>query len=101
MKSFDGRFDDRLPLSHGLVRTVRTLGEYRGRAELYLKQMPQVLETLRAASIIQSVESSSRIEGVTAARHGQVCWESRVPWPWSDGSMAQDIGIVHNIYVLI
>ncbi len=49
------------------MRTVRTLGEYRGRAELYRKQMPRVLETLQAASIIQSVESSSRIEGVTAA----------------------------------
>lgn len=67
MKSFEGRFDDRLPLSHGLVRTIRTLGEFRGRAELYRKQMPQVLETLRTASIIQSVESSNRIEGVIAA----------------------------------
>lgn len=66
MKSFEGRFDDRLTLTHELVRTVRSLGEYRGRAELYRAQMPQVLETLRAASMIQSVESSNRIEGVTA-----------------------------------
>ncbi len=67
MQSLDEGFDKRLPLSHGLVRTLRTLGEYRGKEELYRVQMPQALETLRQVAVIQSTESSSRIEGVTAA----------------------------------
>src|SRR5690554_2095034 len=66
MYSLDEQFDQRLPLTHGLLRTARTLGEYRGKEELYRQQMPQVLETLKQAAIIQSTESSNRIEGVTA-----------------------------------
>jgi Fic family protein len=42
------------------------LGEFRGKEELFKKQLPQALETLRQAAIIQSTESSNRIEGVTA-----------------------------------
>lgn len=67
MFSFDERFDTRLPYTHSLVRTIRLLGEYRGKAELYTQQMPQVLETLRQVAVIQSTESSNRIEGVVAA----------------------------------
>lgn len=66
MHSFDDSFDVRLPYTHDLVRTVRLLGEYRGKEDLYAQQMPQALETLRQAAIIQSTESSNRIEGVTA-----------------------------------
>jgi len=47
--SFDDRFDSRLPYTHSLVRTIRLLGEYRGKEELYAQQMPQALETLRQA----------------------------------------------------
>jgi Fic family protein len=46
---------------------VRTLGEYRGRQELFRKQSPEVLETLKHVAMVQSVESSNRIEGVTVA----------------------------------
>lgn len=66
MKSFDDRFDSRLPYTHDLVRTIRLLGEFRGREELYARQKPQVLETLRQTAVIQSTESSNRIEGVVA-----------------------------------
>ncbi|HOE17911.1 MAG TPA: Fic family protein [Syntrophorhabdaceae bacterium] len=41
------------------------LGEYRGKQELYKKQVPQILNTLRQAALIQSTESSNRIEGIT------------------------------------
>lgn len=47
--------------------TVRALGEYRGRQELWREQSPDVLETLRRVAMVQSVESSNRIEGVTVA----------------------------------
>lgn len=46
--------------------TVRSLGEHKGRHMLYQKQMPQFLESLTLAAQVESVESSNRIEGVTA-----------------------------------
>jgi len=46
---------------------VRTIGEFRGRQILHERQSPEVLDTLRRAAMIQSVESSNRIEGVTVA----------------------------------
>jgi len=42
------------------------LGEMKGRQDLFRQQTPQVLETLRQQAIIQSTESSNRIEQVTA-----------------------------------
>jgi Fic family protein len=39
--------------------------EAKGKQDLWLRQKPEVLEVLREQAIIQSVESSNRIEGVT------------------------------------
>jgi Fic family protein len=41
--------------------------EARGKQELWIRQKPEVLEVLREQAIIQSVESSNRIEGITVA----------------------------------
>lgn len=68
MLSFDDHFTDRLPLSHRLTRTLCTLHEYRGKEALFRQQIPQALETLRQSAVIQSVESSNRIEGIVAKR---------------------------------
>ena len=43
--------------------------EARGIQNLWIRQKPAVLEALREQAIIQSVESSNRIEGVTIAAH--------------------------------
>ncbi len=45
------------------------VAESKGRQDLYIHQRPEVLETLRQAAIIQSTESSNRIEGVTVDRN--------------------------------
>jgi Fic family protein len=66
MISFDANFDQRLPPTYSLMRTIGLLREFRGREESFRRQIPQSLETLKAAAVIQSTESSSRIEGVTA-----------------------------------
>lgn len=50
--------------------TAWLLGECmqaRGRQEMWLRQRPEELEALREQAIIQSAESSNRIEGVTIA----------------------------------
>ena len=53
------------------ISTSWSLGsvmEYKGKQELYEKQKPEVLKTLREMALIQSAESSNRIEGVTVER---------------------------------
>jgi len=66
MNSFEQQFLEGQPLPHSLLRTVRLLGEYRGKEALFIQQTPQVLESLRQVAIIQSTESSNRIEGIEA-----------------------------------
>ncbi len=41
--------------------------EFRGKQDLWSRQRPEVLEALRQQAMIQSVESSNRIEGVTVS----------------------------------
>ena len=67
MKSFEHGYLYEMPISHDLLSTMRALGEFRGLEGLYTQQSPEVLETLRRAAIVQSVESSNRIEGVIVA----------------------------------
>lgn len=66
MKSFEPGFLEKQRISQNLLRTIRLLGEFKGKEEAYKQQSPHVLETLRQAAVIQSTESSNRIEGVTA-----------------------------------
>lgn len=65
MKSFEPGYLER-PVSQNLLRAVGLLREFKGRQDLHKRRVPQALETLRQAAIIQSTESSNRIEGVTA-----------------------------------
>jgi Fic family protein len=43
------------------------IAEAKGRQHLYLQQPPAILSSLRQTALVQSVESSNRIEGVTVA----------------------------------
>ena len=67
MRSFEHGYYLETPLSHALLMTMRSLGEFRGRQTLYADQFPEVLDTLRRVAIVQSTESSNRIEGITVA----------------------------------
>ena len=52
-----------IPVSTGWL--LGSCMEARGKQDLWIRQKPEVLEVLREQAIIQSVESSNRIEGVT------------------------------------
>ncbi|OGI57774.1 MAG: cell filamentation protein Fic, partial [Candidatus Muproteobacteria bacterium RIFCSPHIGHO2_01_FULL_61_200] len=67
MRSFEHGYFLETPLSHELLMAVRAVGEFRGRQRLYAEQSPEVLATLKRAAMVQSVESSNRIEGITVA----------------------------------
>jgi len=56
----------KLPLS--TVWLLESLAESKGRQQLFEKQSPQILKTLREMSLIESTESSNRIEGVTVEK---------------------------------
>lgn len=64
MKSLEWNFLEQQAVPIEMAGTLRALGEYRGKQELFTRQTPQVLEALRQVAIIQSTESSNRIEGV-------------------------------------
>ncbi len=67
MTSFEPGILDAQPLSQNLLQTVRLIGEYKGKQALFRQRSPQVLETLQEVAIIQSAESSNRIEGIVTA----------------------------------
>lgn len=49
--------------------TLRALGEYRGKQQLFVAQSPEVLRDLRQVAVVESTESSNRLEGVVVAAH--------------------------------
>lgn len=49
------------------LATLRALGEYQGKQQLYAAQSPEALRDLRQIATIQSTESSNRLEGVIVA----------------------------------
>ncbi len=65
MKSFDPKRLAELTISIGVSWQLGSVMEFKGRQELYEKQNPEVLRTLRELAIVESTESSNRIEGVT------------------------------------
>ena len=44
---------------------IADIAESKGKQELFARQAPQMLKALKETALIQSVESSNRIEGVT------------------------------------
>lgn len=68
MRSLTANYLQGLRFSVAQLATLRQLGTYRGRQELYERQRPEVLAGLRTDAAIESTESSNRIEGIVVAR---------------------------------
>ena len=66
MRSLDPGFLGRLHLSTEQGATLRRIGEHKGRQALFERQTPEVLDTLKQVALIESSESSNRIEGIVA-----------------------------------
>jgi Fic family protein len=90
MSSFVPNFLEALSIPPKLIQTIRLIGEYKGRQDLYRLQAPEKLENLRQVALIQSVESSSRIEGVTAPpeRLAALLKDKTTPQDRSEGEIA-------------
>ena len=68
MKSLTSEFLTSLRLSPEQAANLRKIGEYKGKQELFERQTPEVLETLKTAALIESNESSNRLEKIVAPR---------------------------------
>lgn len=67
-KSLIPKYLDGIVFSGAQASTLKTLGEYCGRQDLFRQQAPEVLASLMQLARIESAESSNRLEGVTAPR---------------------------------
>ncbi len=45
------------------------MGEYRGKQKFFVAQSPEVVSDLRQVAVVESTESSNRLEGVIVAAH--------------------------------
>lgn len=100
MSSFEASFLNKLVISPELVQMIRQLGEHKGRQELLRLQAPEKLENLRQVAIIQSVESSNRIEGVTLpkARLTELVRNKVTPTNRSEGEIAGYRDVLSTIH---
>jgi Fic family protein len=67
VRSFRSDYLSSLNIPGSTAWLVGACMEAKGKQDLWLRQKPEVLKALRELAIIQSVESSNRIEGVTVA----------------------------------
>lgn len=67
MRSLTSDFLTDLRFNGLQLSTLRALGEYRGKQQLFVAQSPQILDDLKELAVIESTESSNRLEGVTVA----------------------------------
>ncbi len=68
MNSLDIHYLESLTFESEQLSTLRRVGEYLGKQELFFQQTPEILETLRLVTLVESTDCSNRIEGVTAPR---------------------------------
>lgn len=66
MNSNNTKYLELLKFSTKEVSSLKKLGECKGKQDLFSKQTPEILENLKTAAIIESSESSNRLEGITA-----------------------------------
>lgn len=65
MKTLNFFADGRFSIPATTAWYLESLGEFRGKQELYTRQSPQKLSVLSEHALIESAVSSNRIEGVS------------------------------------
>lgn len=100
MPSFSGDWWERQRPTLQIAGQLREIGVLKGRAELYEQQTPQVLETLRQVALVQSTESSNRIEGITvpAERLRSLVQQKTTPRNRSEAEIAGYRDVLNTIH---
>lgn len=68
MPSLKQTYLGKLSFNHTHLSTLNSIGSYKGSQELYIIQAPEMIQALRDVALIESSESSNRIEGITAPK---------------------------------
>ena len=68
MHSLSTNYLEALRFSAADLKSIQALAEFKGKQTLFARQSPQALESLRRVAMIESGESSNRLEGITAPR---------------------------------
>jgi len=66
VRSLDPVFLNAMRLSTEQGAALRRIGEHKGSQALFERQTPEVLDTLKQVALVESSESSNRIEGIVA-----------------------------------
>ncbi len=101
MSSFAPSVLDNLRLTHDLVTAIRAIGEGKGKQDLFKERAPEVLENLRQVAIIESTESSNRLEGVTLPRTAIELLVRRNAEPQAGNRSEGEIAGYRNVLQLI
>lgn len=101
LKSFAPDFIDSFPTSRTILALSSKVAEYRGKQALFQRQVPQVLDTLRQHAVIQSIESSNRIEGITVSsrRFESIMQHATEPENRSEAEIAGYRDVLRTIHV--
>src|SRR4051794_8287929 len=67
MMSFRDHRLEKMPVSNGTVWLLTDVAELKGKQDAVLSGSPEIVERLRETALVQSAESSNRIEGVEVA----------------------------------
>lgn len=78
------------PVPNQLIGQLTAIYEFKGKEKLYQVQAPDILAALQASAIIESTESSNRIEGVVASpeRVRQIVGQGAAPANRSEAEIA-------------
>lgn len=66
MKSLQPEYLAKLSFSAEQMAALQKVGEHKGKQDLFTEQTPEVLESMKQVALIESSESSNRLEGITA-----------------------------------
>ncbi|MFD2214994.1 Fic family protein [Metabacillus endolithicus] len=103
MRIYDYSLLKKLMLPMETVSLISKINEYKGKQELYKKQAPQILNTLKDVAVIQSTKASNAIEGIiiTDKRLKGLMENKTEPFDRSEGEIAgyRDVlNLVHASY---
>ena len=103
MKSLSPKFVNSLHFTSYHLADLRKLGEFKGKQDLFNKKSKEALKVLKQQAIIESVESSNRLEQITAPyqRIKELINKSTAPKNRSEKEIAgyrDAINLIHESY---
>jgi Fic family protein len=68
MNTLPPKFLQNIAFTANDASAIQRIGEFKGKQTLFHQQTPEILDSLKQVAIIESSESSNRLEGITAPR---------------------------------